>query len=153
MIHGHNDFAARLIATEPDLHRHAMFLAHGNRMNAEDLVQDVMLIALKYQDRYKDYNLKAWLFAIMNNVHINNVRMAAKESLCDVQPDKVTYTGIDETETLIKALPEHLKETFRMLVQGYEYKDIAEALNTPIGTIKYRIHRARHILQNIYTKS
>lgn len=143
-------FDTEVLAMDADLFRHAMWLEKNNTNNAQDLKQECLYLVFKYRSTYKDNNLRAWVMTIMNNIYINNVKRRAKERVIDYKVEGKTYNNTNDTERLISQLPQHLKETFRMLVEGYKYKDIAEALGKPIGTIKCRINTARKILKKVY---
>lgn len=148
----HNNFVAEVLTYQPDMMRYALFLENGNQCNAEDLAQEATYLALKHQDRYVNYNMKAWLLTIMNRLHISNIRKRCREQMLEYESDAPVMPQHDDTENAVKMLPEHLQQTFRMLVLGYKYKEIAEHLNIPIGTIKTRINKARTILKKVYTR-
>lgn len=127
--------------------------------DADDLLQDTMLKALLYKDKYADStNLKAWLYTIMKNTFINNYRRNTK-TLQIIDKTKDLYflnipqsnsevspiSQLSEKDILghIEALEEDLRIPFVRYFEGYKYKEIADALNIPIGTVKSRIFLAR----------
>jgi RNA polymerase sigma-70 factor (ECF subfamily) len=142
--------------------------------DAEDLVQETYLKAYRGFGGFEEgTNLKAWLFRILTNTYINRYRQQKRRpeetDLADVE-DFYLYRrlgGIDEariaksaedtmlelfTDDEVKAALEALPETFRMAVlladvEGFAYKEIAEILDIPIGTVMSRLHRGRRALQ------
>lgn len=143
-----------------------------NRADAEDLVQETFVKAYAAFHRFESgTNLKAWLYRILTNTYINDYRkrkrqplVGALDELEDWQlADAEMVTGgrsrsaeadamdliPDET---IKAAMESLSENFRLVVyfadvEGFSYKEIAEMLDIPTGTVMSRLHRGRKILR------
>lgn len=139
-----------------------------NPADAEDLVQETMLKAYSAFHQYKPgTNLKAWLYRIQTNAFINAYRKKQREPLQsdseDVEDWQIaraashTSQGLPSAETLaLDALPDddvkaalaELGADFRMAVyladvEGFSYKEIAEIMGTPIGTVMSRLHRGR----------
>jgi RNA polymerase sigma-70 factor (ECF subfamily) len=147
-------------------------LAH-NRTEAEDLVQDTYLHAFRASHRFTPgTNLKAWLFRILTNTFINQYRRKAarpdttelddvEESILyrhmrDVNPgsaspdpeaELIDNTLSSEVKDALEALPEKFRTTVLLDVEGFSYKEIAEMLDIPIGTVMSRLHRGRKFLQ------
>jgi len=145
-----------------------------NPSDAEDLVQETYLRAYRGFGGFKEgTNLKAWLYKILTNTFINQYR-AKKRRPDQVELDDTEdfflfrrMGGLEaadanrtaETEVLdalpdaeVKEALEALPEQFRMAViladiEGFSYKEIAEILDVPIGTVMSRIHRGRKQLQ------
>ncbi len=139
---------------------------------AQDLVQDTYVRALRYQHSYQSgTNMKAWLFAIMRNLFWDRFRGGRPEdlSLDDDTGDFALYeklkddSPVPEEEVLdriaasevVKAVeklpPLHREVVLLVDVEGMSYKDAAEVMNVPIGTVMSRLHRARQQLQrNLY---
>jgi RNA polymerase sigma-70 factor (ECF subfamily) len=145
-----------------------------NPADAEDLVQETYLRAYRGFEGFKEgTNLKAWLYRILTNTFINQYRSAKRKpdqvDLDDVE-DLYLYRRLGgweaamagrspETEVLesmpetaVKEAVESLPEQFRMAVlladvEGFAYKEIAEILDIPIGTVMSRLHRGRKLLQ------
>lgn len=143
-----------------------------NPQDAEDLVQEMYLKAFNAFDSYKQgTNLKAWLYRIMTNTYINSYRKAKRrptESSADELTDFQLYTtsghdstGLESAEVAaLKAMPDStiseamndLPEDYRMVVYyadvaGLAYKEIAEIMDTPLGTVMSRLHRGRKLLR------
>ena len=130
-----------------------------DRDDADDLLQDTLLKALMYKDKYADStNLKAWLYTIMKNTFINNYRRNTKtrqiidktkdlyflnipQSNGEVSP--ISQIAEKDIKKHIEALSEDLRVPFVRYFEGYKYKEIADALSIPIGTVKSRIFLAR----------
>ncbi len=145
-----------------------------NRADAEDLVQETYLRAYRGYDRFEEgTNLRAWLYRILTNTFINSYRAKQRRpdetDLSDVE-DLYLYrrlggmetaelgrsaedTLLDTvTDTEVKAALDSLPEQFRVAVlladvEGFSYKEIAEMLDIPIGTVMSRLHRGRKALQ------
>lgn len=138
----------------------------GNNDDAEDLFQDTALRIITNADKYNPgTNFKAWAVTIMRNIFINNYRKKVRRSLIIDQTPNNYYlnSGSEETGnegeasvtfnelmTLVDALPEDFRRPFMMAYEGYKYDEIAEELDSPLGTIKSRIFFARKKLQKMY---
>ncbi|MEO9224616.1 MAG: sigma-70 family RNA polymerase sigma factor [Acidimicrobiales bacterium] len=145
-----------------------------NRADAEDLVQDAYLRAYRGFGGFTEgTNLKAWLYRILTNTFINSYRAKqrrpAESDLDDVEDlymyrrlgglegARVGRSAEDElmdllSEAEVKQAIEDLPENFRMAVlladvEGFSYKEIAEILDIPIGTVMSRLHRGRKALE------
>lgn len=155
------DFNNSLIEMKPNLQRFAMSLT-SDRDDALDLVQDTYLKAITYKDKFADYtNLKAWVFTIMKNTFINNYRRGAKQNTIidgtqDLyyinQPQDKGFASPEsnfaegEIEKAINSLNDEFRIPFRMHIDGYKYKEIADELGLKIGTVKSRIFFTRQKL-------
>jgi RNA polymerase sigma-70 factor (ECF subfamily) len=145
-----------------------------NPSDAEDLVQETYLKAYRAFGTFQaGTNLKAWLYKILTNTFINSYRSRKRRpeqtELDDVE-DLYLYRrlgGLEAaaagrsaeeevlehfTESDVKQAIEALPEQFRMAVlladvEGFSYKEIAEILDVPIGTVMSRLHRGRKALQ------
>jgi RNA polymerase sigma-70 factor (ECF subfamily) len=155
----------------PSLYSTALRLTN-NAADAEDLVQETYLRAYRSYDSFTaGTNLRAWLFRILTNAHINRYRAKKRrpeESEFDDIEDLYLYRRLqnpgglgrsaeDElmdtfSEAEVVAAMDSLPETYRAAVlladvEGFAYKEIAEILGIPIGTVMSRLHRGRKALQ------
>ncbi len=157
----------------PSLYTAALRMTR-NASDAEDLVQETYLKAYRAFASFQEgTNLKAWLYRILTNTYINSYRAKKRrpeESDIDDLENFYLYRRLgglegasagrsaeDEvldhfTETEVKQAIESLPEQFRMAVllgdvEGFSYKEIAEILDVPIGTVMSRLHRGRRALQ------
>ncbi len=135
-----------------------------SREESEDLVQETFCRALANQEKFREgTNIKGWLFTIMRNIFINNYRKNKKGyTIIDTSENQYLLEsnsrverngseGIFITEAINKALKEineDFTEPFMMYFNGFQYTEIAEQLNLPLGTIKSRIYFARKGLQS-----
>ena len=144
-----------------------------NAADAEDLVQETYLKAYRGYDRFEEgSNLKAWMYRILTNSYINRYRAKQRRpdesDLSDVE-DMYLYRRLSGenseigasaedaflnsvTDDAVKAAIEAIPENFRIAVlladvEGFAYKEIAEILEIPIGTVMSRIHRGRKALE------
>ncbi|TVR35466.1 MAG: sigma-70 family RNA polymerase sigma factor [Nitriliruptor sp.] len=137
--------------------------------DAEDLVQETMVKAYRSFHQYRPgTNLKAWLYRVLHTTYISMYRKAQRRPQESLQEqiddfsfyDEVARTGGSaEREVLesltadeVKQAMADLPETFRMAVyladvEGFAYKEIAEIMDTPVGTVMSRLHRGRKALQ------
>lgn len=131
--------------------------------DANDLVQETMLKAIRNRDKFAEgTNLKGWLYTIMKNIFINNYRRMINSNIISDDTDGQYYinsknntdkNGADSRLALndiykaLDNLSENLRKPFLMSFQGYKYEEIANQLRIPLGTVKIRIHNARHKLQ------
>lgn len=131
--------------------------------DANDLVQETMLKALKYQSKFKEgTNLKGWLYTIMRNSFINNYRRIMRRNtfidttdntyFLDAPTHTIENSGemkfmAEDIQSAIVTLPEDLRITFEMNMEGFKYHEIAEELDIPIGTVKTRIFVAKRRLR------
>ncbi|TMG54166.1 MAG: sigma-70 family RNA polymerase sigma factor [Chloroflexi bacterium] len=141
--------------------------------DAEDLVQETYIRALRFRQQFTPgTNLKAWLFRILTNTFINSYRKRSRApettelddvdefslyrrmssngtSASSADPEREFLDGIVSTEVTdaLEALPEKFRTTVLLDVEGFSYKEIAETLAIPIGTVMSRLHRGRKFLQ------
>lgn len=155
------EFNNHLVFLQQKLKSFALSLTM-NREDAQDLVQDTVLKAISYRDKFADQtNLSAWLFTIMKNTFINNYRRKKKgntiidgskelenirvKNTDDFGSPQSSYT-VNELENGIKSLSNDLQLPFVKHLNGYKYKEIAKEMKLPIGTVKSRIFIARQEL-------
>ncbi len=156
------EFNTALIDLESYLKSFA-FQFTRNEDDAKDLTQETMMKAFIYRTYYTPKtNFKAWVFTIMRNIFINQYRRKVKAgTIFDHSKDSYllnqpTSNGNNPANLLIaKEISEQIakldveyKKPFDLHVQGFKYKEIAEDLDIPIGTVKSRIFIARQKLMN-----
>ncbi len=145
-----------------------------NERDAEDLVQDTFMRAYRFFDKFeRGTNMKAWLFKILTNTFINRYRRKVKERTVveGTERDTVHERFISRDATEYAANPEQyffdrllsddilqaidsLPIDFRLVViladlQEFSYKEIAEILGCPVGTVMSRLYRGRKLLQKM----
>jgi RNA polymerase sigma-70 factor (ECF subfamily) len=145
-----------------------------NAQDAEDLVQEAYLKAYKNFDKFEaGTNLKAWLFKIMKNTFINNYRkqqsIPPQSDFADIEDSFENQVSEEvtrqiknpEQELLEGVLDEHvqqaldeLPEDYRLVItladlEGFSYKEIAEILEIPLGTVMSRLYRGRRLLEEV----
>ena len=154
----------------PNLYSAALRLTR-NPADAEDLVQETFLRAYRgFSGFTEGTNLKAWLYRILTNTFINSYRKKQREPqtvLEDELPEWYLYERLggqgaaaSAESTVLSQIPDEdvqaaldsLPEGFRMAVwladvEGFAYKEIAEILDIPIGTVMSRLHRGRKALE------
>ena len=139
----------------------------NDRDESLDLVQDTILKALLYKEKFRDdTNLKGWLFTIMRNTFINNYRKEKRSRRLHDYTKELYFLNTEDTHTFnrpasnveyqdmweqIHTLPQELLVPFKMHEAGYRYHEIAEQQNIPLGTVKNRIHQARKEIQRKLT--
>ncbi|MCD0487875.1 RNA polymerase sigma factor [Pedobacter sp. MC2016-14] len=155
-------FNTQVCSLRPSLSQFALKFTQ-NFDDADDLVQDTLLKAMRYEGMYKEgTNLKGWLYTIMKNTFINNYRSSTKrnqvmdtsEDLNSAQLSKSASNNAGENKFIqedinkaMGALQADYYVPFIKYFQGFKYHEIAEELDIPIGTVKTRIHVARKILK------
>ena len=134
--------------------------------DAQDLVQDSYLRAYQFFDRFeRGTDFKAWLFAILRNIYINEYHRASRTpQMVDIYsleasgilrttttPEDEVFDGLfdDDITRAIASLPNCFRITVILSdLEGLSYKEIAEILGCPIGTVMSRLHRGRNLLRN-----
>jgi RNA polymerase sigma-70 factor (ECF subfamily) len=149
------------------LYRVALRLT-GNASDADDLVQETMLKAYRAWNQFTPgTNAKAWLLTILRHAFINEYRRRTRRpetvdidtiepfavfpEVQDDDPQGAFFDRIVDDEVLraIDTLPEAFRETLVLSdVEGLSYQEVAGILGVPVGTVKSRLFRARHLLQS-----
>lgn len=143
-----------------------------NAVQAEDLVQDTVVRALRFRDRFEPgTNFRGWIFTILTNTFIHRYRRQKRErealegarredvarelrserSVQQAHEPENTYLDAMLSDDVLAAL-DALPEEFRTVVvlcdiEGLAYKDIAEAVECPVGTVMSRLYRGRRMLE------
>lgn len=155
-------FRKNLVGVQDELLRFAFKLT-ANREEANDLLQETSLKALDNEDKYMpDTNFKGWIYTIMRNIFINNYRKIIREQTYVDTTDNLYHlnlpqdSGFDSTESahdlkemrrIVNALPQDYRRPFSMYVAGFKYREIADKMELPLGTVKSRIFFTRQKLQ------
>lgn len=149
------DEAKRLVELIPRLRRYARALV-GERASADDLVQDTLERAWAKLHLYRrGTDLRAWLFTVMHNVHVNRVRATRpvdplEEEMPELaqrgtQPDALLVRDLDRA---IARLPADQRAVLLLVtLEEMSYEEVARTLGIPIGTVMSRLSRAREKLR------
>jgi RNA polymerase sigma-70 factor, ECF subfamily len=154
-------FRKDLITELPYLRRFARALA-GDASLADDLVQDCVERALTKSHLYDPARpLRAWLFAVLRNVHVSNWRknsnFNAAKNIDDmvgfevsVEPEQETNFSIALITNALDTLPAQQREVLVLIsLEEMSYKEASEIIGVPIGTVMSRLSRARSYLQSV----
>jgi RNA polymerase sigma factor (sigma-70 family) len=155
-------FNNALLGLKEKLHYYALSLTSDSE-RADDLLQETMLKALTYRDKFtQNTNFKAWIYTIMKNTFINDYRRNVKTrntfddsnndfhllfSKDKVYPAPDSFYSTQEIHKSINSLEDEYRIPFTMFLEGYKYKEIAEELELPLGTVKSRIFFTRKKLE------
>lgn len=156
------NFAQDLLSVQTELLNFAYKLT-ADREEANDLLQETSLKALDNEDKYTaETNFKGWIYTIMRNIFINNSRKALRDQTYVDQTDNQFYLNqnidiegdstegsydLKEMRRIVNALPKEYRIPFSMYVSGFKYREIADKLGLPLGTVKSRIYFTRQKLQ------
>jgi RNA polymerase sigma-70 factor (ECF subfamily) len=151
-----SEFSARVDELIPRLRRYARALT-GERTAADDLVQDTLERAWTKLHLWRSgSDLRAWMFTIMHNVHVNQVRsrgvptLSIDEDMADA-PVRATQSDLLEVrdiEAALQRLPVEQREVLLLVaLEHLSYQQTADALEIPIGTVMSRLARARERLR------
>jgi len=146
------------------LFRHAMWLER-NRSDAEDLVQETLIQAMESFRRFvPGTNCRAWLLAILHHVHLNRLRKRGRLIV-----DSELEERVSSTVPFVTPVPDHLTDADMLAALGslpvhhqqvilfcdieeMTYKEAAQALAVPVGTVMSRLHRGRELLRQHLTR-
>lgn len=160
-------FVSDLVSLRDQLFYYALQLTES-RDEALDLVQETSYKALKHNNNSKQYeHIRAWLYTILRNTHINHLRSGYRRNTWTgteesnhaqnfsmipeaEQPDRIYFRK--ELHEKISNLHLNYARPLIMHMQGYSYKEIAEHMHVPIGTIKSRIFLAKQKIQKVYAE-
>jgi len=140
----------------PRLRRYALALLR-DRTHADDLVQDTLERALrKFNLFHRGTDLRAWLFAVMHNVYVNQVRASASRRALapEVESDEPAQATVDDAATmrdlsnaLAHLAPEQREVVLLVGLEQLSYEETARVLDVPIGTVMSRLSRGRERLR------
>ena len=156
-------FKKELIDAQDELLRFAYRLT-SDREEANDLLQETSLKALDNEDKYTpNTNFRGWIYTIMRNIFINNYRKLVREQTFVDRTENLYHLNLPQNSGLrsaggahdlkemyriVNELPEEYRDPFTMHVSGFKYREIAEKLDLPLGTVKSRIFFTRQRLQD-----
>jgi RNA polymerase sigma-70 factor (ECF subfamily) len=155
-----SQFSSLLEAEIPRLRRYARALV-GNRDGADDLVQDTLTRALTKEELWAPgTNLRAWLFTLMHNHHVNSVRRPTREAVAlDAEEvsgvliaasDPTASCQLRELENALAQLRREEREVILLVgLEGMRYDETAEILGVPVGTVRSRLSCGRDRLRRL----
>jgi len=164
-----DEFIKEALPHEDALYNYALKIS-GNSDDAQDLVQETYYKAYRHFDKFQTgTNSKAWMFMILKNSFINDYRKSKREPYKldyeqiqnfyeNVKSDRAQTNNLDkefyndllddELTAAIDQLPTKMREVFLLCdLDGNSYEETAELVGCPVGTVRSRLHRARHMLQ------
>ena len=151
------DLSEQITGHVTSLRRYAMVLTRKPD-EAEDLVQDCLTRAIAAADRWQpDSDLRAWLFRIMHNVFIDNVRKkrvrdVAQSAIAEPAEPPAQPVRVELRQVLdaLHALPEHYREPIVLVaINEMSYADAARVVDVPLGTFMSRLARGREALRRV----
>ena len=149
------DDGERIVELIPRLRRYARALV-SDRARADDLVQDTLERAWnKFHLWRPGSDLRAWLFTVMHNVHVNQIRASRDHAMLDDEGPEMAVAGtqgasleIRDLERALGLLPAEQKEVLLLIaLEDMSYAEVASTLGIPIGTVMSRLSRAREKLR------
>lgn len=156
------EFTSSVLGHAPTLKNYALHFTR-NEHDADDLVQDTLLKAITYYEKFKPgTNLNGWLYTIMKNTFTNKYHRTKKNNKIvskseEIQSVNLVYSAtknkgesnfvMADIQNAIDKLSERYYNPFIMYFEGYKYLEIADHMKIPIGTVKTRIHIARKLLK------
>ena len=155
-----NDFARLLEVEIPRLRRYARALTR-DVSRADDLVQSCLTRAVAKQRLWQPgTDLRAWLFTILHNQHVNDVRRSVREGVnvaveemapvLTVQSNAIDVLQLRDLEAAIAKLPQEQRQVILLVgLEGMRYEEVAEVLGVPVGTVRSRLSRGRDALRRL----
>ena len=154
-----NEFARLLEAEIPRLRRYARALTR-DAARADDLVQSGLARALAKQHLWQPgTDLRAWMFTILHNQHVNEVRRSVRAgvtvSIDEILPMSVGPTAMASLElrdlevAIAKLAPEQRQVILLVGLEGMAYEEVALILGVPVGTVRSRLSRGREQLRRL----
>ena len=155
-----NDFARQLEVEIPRLRRYARALTR-DVSRADDLVQSCLTRAVAKQHLWQPgTDLRAWLFTILHNQHVNDVRRSVREGVnvavedmapvLTVQSNAYASLQLRDLEAAIASLPQEQRQVILLVgLEGMRYEEVAEILGVPVGTVRSRLSRGRDQLRRL----
>jgi RNA polymerase sigma-70 factor, ECF subfamily len=157
--HRNSEVRSQLTACWPELYRRALRLGRNEDV-ARDLVQDTLERALRFEDQYEPgSNLKGWLHRILLSVFVTRCRRTRRErhAIENLTHDPCAWTSPDQPSQIqalsspvaraVADLPPHFREALQLVdMAELSYRDAAEVIGVPLGTVMSRLHRGRRLL-------
>jgi RNA polymerase sigma-70 factor (ECF subfamily) len=154
-----SEVRANLASCFPELYRRALRLGRSEEV-AGDLVQDTFERALRFESQYEPgSNLKAWLQRILLSVFVTRCRRSRRErhAIENLTHDPCAWTSFEQpsaaqalsspVQRAVAALPTHFREALELVdIAELSYRDAAEIIGVPLGTVMSRLHRGRRLL-------
>lgn len=161
------DFESRITDAHPKLFSFAMRLA-GNRPDAEDLLQEAYVRAFRHWDKFDaSLSFSSWMHRVLVNAHIDGLRKKKRSpvvaldgiesefvrDVADPAPDAAHLLQDRTFDPALESALARINPEFRIAVlladvEGMAYEEIAEMMNTSVGTVRSRIHRGRKALRD-----
>ncbi len=153
-----SEFARFVEAEIPRLRRYARALTR-DATQADDLVQSCLLRAIAKQHLWQPgTDLRAWLFTILHNQHVNNVRRGVREGTAVPVEDMAAALTVEavagdalqlrDLERALAQLPAEQRQVILLVgLEGMRYEEVATVLGIPIGTVRARLSRGRESLR------
>jgi len=155
-----SDFARLLEVEIPRLRRYARALTR-DVTRADDLVQSCLTRAVAKQHLWQPgTDLRAWLFTILHNQHVNDVRRSVREGVSvaveemapvlTVYPSALAALELRDLEAAIAKLPQEQRQVILLVgLEGMRYEEVALILKVPVGTVRSRLSRGRDQLRRL----
>jgi RNA polymerase sigma-70 factor, ECF subfamily len=152
------DYGKKLAEQIPRLRRYARALTR-DAGRADDLVQDCLLRAIRKRHLFQpDTDLRAWLFTLMHNQYVNDIRRLVREGVHmpieEFAPTLAEPSGqsaglqLRELDDALSRLPVEQRQAVLLVgLEGFAYEDAAAILSVPVGTVRSRLSRARDSLR------
>ena len=156
-----SDFARLLEAEIPRLRRYARSLTRGDVIRADDIIQSCLARAVAKQHLWQPgTDLRAWLFTILHNQPVNDVRRSVREGInvaveemapvLTVQSNAVAVLQLRDLEAAIARLPQEQRQVILLVgLEGMRYEEVADILGVPVGTVRSRLSRGRDQLRRL----
>jgi RNA polymerase sigma-70 factor, ECF subfamily len=154
------DLCRKIEAEIPRLRRYARALTR-DAVSADDLVQDCLVRGLAKQHLWKEgTDLRAWLFTILHNQYVNQVRRAVREgaaaAITETEPsltrgpDQGRRLELRDLDRALARLPEEQRAVILLVgLEGLHYEAVAEIIGVPVGTVRSRLSRGREALRRL----
>ena len=154
-----DDFGAQAATFIPRLRRYARALT-GNALLADDLVQDTLERALVKRHLWRQgSDLRAWMFTIMHNVFVNQIRARAANATDALDAEAYAVPArsspldlleVGDIDAAIRRMPGEQREVLLLVaLEQLSYGETAQALGIPLGTVMSRLYRARERLRTL----